>query len=246
MLRARPAHLASFTFDLTLVPPLVTVRTGTRVYLKIGPRTLSTTQGVKPKLAQSRKKAILEQVENQRRRNRIISLSAIVLIAVVIVAVVIALPRTGNAVPLPGYLDHCVVASPLLYHSHPSVSITINGSSVGIPSGVGVGGACNHPIHTHSADGVLHVETDEDRDYTMGDFFLIWGNHDNDAQRAMFNSTQIFGARAVNGRTLTMTVNGASNSEFQNYILPRTACESPSACQSQPSFQLYTIAINYV
>jgi len=188
-------------------------------------------------------------VEGQRRRNKIISFSAIVLIAIVVVAVVIALPKTGNAVPLPGYLDHCVVANPLIYHSHPALSITINGSSVNIPSGVGIGGACNHPIHTHSADGVLHVETDENRDYTLSDFFLIWGNHDNDAQRAIFNSTEIFGAHAISGHTLTMTItingNPTTSSLFQNYVLPRTACESASACQSQPSFQQTNIAIVY-
>ncbi len=184
-------------------------------------------------------------MEKQRQRNKIISISAIILIAVVVVAVVIALPRTGNAVPLPGYLDHCVVVSPLTYHSHPSLSITINGSSVSIPPGVGIGGACNHPIHTHTADGVLHVETDENRDYTLGDFFTIWGNFDNNAQRAIFNSTEIFGAHAVNGHTLMMTINGSTNPDFQNYILPRTACESASACQSQPSFVLTTISIVY-
>ena len=210
---------------------------------------MSRSQGVKPKLAQSRKKAILEQVEGQRRRNKIVSISAIALIAIVVVAVVIALPKTGNAVPLPGYLDHCVVASPLVYHSHPALSITINGSSVNIPSAVGIGGACNHPIHTHTADGVLHVETDENRDYTLGDFFLIWGNHDNDAQRAIFNSTEIFGAHVISGHSLTMTVtingNATPSSAFQNYVLPRTACESASACQSQPSFQQTSIAIVY-
>ena len=208
---------------------------------------MNKSQGVKPSLAQSRKKAILEQVEGQRRRNKIISISAIVLIVVVVVAVVIALPRSSS-VPLPGYLDHCVVTT-LLYHSHPTLSITINGSSVGIPANVGIGGACNHPIHTHTADGVLHVETDENRDYTLGDFFLIWANSENNAQRAIFNSTEIFGAHATSSHTLTMTVtiNGTptTSSEFQNYVLPRTACDSTSACQSQPSFQLTNIAIVY-
>ena len=184
-------------------------------------------------------------MEKQRQRNKIISISAIILIAVVIVAVVIALPKTGNAVPLPGYLDHCVVLSPLVYHSHPTLSITISGSTVAIPLGVGIGNSCNHPIHTHSADGVLHVETDENRDYTLGDFFLVWANHDNDPQRAIFNQTQIFGNHAGNGHSLTMTINGNPNNEFQNYVLPRTACESTSVCQSNPTLVLTNIALVY-
>ncbi len=140
-------------------------------------------------MSQSRKKAILEQVEKQRTRNRLITVAAIGLIVVVVVAVVIALPKNGNAVPLPGYLDRCVVSS-LVYHSHPGLSIVINGSSFTIPANVGFG-SCARPIHTHDTTGTLHVETDENRDYTLGDFFLIWGNGENNAQRAIFNQTQI-------------------------------------------------------
>ncbi len=114
-------------------------------------------------MSQSRKQAILEGVERQRRRNRVISISAIVIIAIVIVTIVITLPKSNNTVPLPGYLDHCVVGS-LLYHSHPGLQLTINGSTYPVPPDVGRSGACDRPIHTHPSttnpavfDGTLHV-----------------------------------------------------------------------------------------
>ena len=195
-------------------------------------------------MAQSRKKAIMDQVEKQRRRNRIISLAAIALIAVVAVTVVVysfSLFR-GTAVPLPAYLDRCVSGS-LFYHAHPQVAININGTYFIIPANMGFSG-CARVIHTHATDGVLHVETDQNRDYTLGDFFLIWGNYVNNAQTAIFNSTQIFGSHVVPGHSLTMTVNGTPDSSFQNYVIPRNAGSTADPCSTAPCSQV-NIVITY-
>lgn len=193
-------------------------------------------------MAQSRKKAILAQVEKQRRRNRIVSLAAIVLVAVVVAAVFIALPKTGIAVPLPGYLDRCPTGS-IRYHAHPNPSIVINGSSYTIPASLGIG-ACNKPIHTHDTTGTLHVETDANQDYKLSDVFLVWGNWENNPQRVIFNSTQIFGAQAVSGHTLTMTVNGNPDTAFQNYVIPRNAESGSNPCSTAPC-QSTAIVITY-
>ena len=198
-------------------------------------------------MAQSRKKAILAQVEKQRRRNKLISFSAIGVIAVIVVAVVIALPRGGNAVPLPGYLDQCITGS-LVYHAHIGLTITINGTGVTIPSGTGLNGACFRPMHTHDATGVIHVEPDTSQDFKLGDFFLIWGNWANNPQTAIFNSTQIFGSHTGGGHTLTMSLNGSANTSFQNYVIPRNAQTTQggtsSTCSSTPC-QEVDIVITY-
>ncbi len=186
----------------------------------------------------------MEQVEKQRRRNRIISLAAIALIAVVAVTVVVySLSERGNAVPLPGYLDRCVIGT-VLYHAHPNLAIVLNGSRFTIPTGVGITGNCNKPIHTHDATGALHVETNDDRNYKIVDFFLIWGNWENNAQRAIFNSTQLFGAHVVGGHTLTMTVNGNTDTSFQNYVIPRNAQSGTETCSASPC-QTVDIVITY-
>ena len=31
------------------------------------------------------------------------------------------------------------------------------------------------PVHTHDETGIIHVESDEVRDFTLGEFFDIWG-----------------------------------------------------------------------
>ena len=188
----------------------------------------------------------MEQVQRQRRRNRVISLAAIALIAVVAVTVVVySLSARGNAVPLPGYLDRCVVST-LLYHAHPGLAIVINGTTFPVPPDVGRTGACNRPIHTHPSntnpsvfDGTLHVETDENRDYTLGDFFLIWGNSENNPTLAILNSNQIFGNHVVAGHTMNVTINGgpSPNPDPSKIVIPRNAQENSGTA--------YNIAISY-
>jgi hypothetical protein len=48
---------------------------------------------------------------------------------------------------------------------------------VPIPSDVGqpVAGACLYWIHTHTPDGIIHVESPKFRTFTLGEFFDIWG-----------------------------------------------------------------------
>jgi len=37
------------------------------------------------------------------------------------------------------------------------------------------GGSCFYWLHTHAADGIIHIESPIERTYTLGDFFDIWG-----------------------------------------------------------------------
>ncbi len=77
-------------------------------------------------------------------------------------------------------------------------------------------------IHTHAADGELHIEPDVDpqRLYTLHDFFLIWGNWENNANRAIFNQTQIFGNHVDGSHSLTVTLNGNVDTRYGDLPLP--------------------------
>lgn len=66
----------------------------------------------------------------------------------------------------------------LVYHWHADLLIRSGGAPVHLREGIGVGG-CLQPIHTHSpsaSNGVvqLHIESDTNRLYSLGDFFTIW------------------------------------------------------------------------
>ncbi len=185
-------------------------------------------------MAQTRKKTILQQVHRQRRNRTIASLIvAVVLIAVIVTAAAFLAPKT-SLVPLPGYLDECV-SSATAYHAHVYLTINISGTPMVIPGGTGIEGGCNRPIHTHSTDGVLHVETAEQRDYSLGDFLTIWGNSANDRSLTILNSTQVF----TNHGTVTMTVNGTPPplpvpGDMKSYLFPRNAGTNgqPAPCSA--------------
>jgi hypothetical protein len=36
-------------------------------------------------------------------------------------------------------------------------------------------GTCFYWLHTHAADGIIHIESPVQRTYTLGNFFDIWG-----------------------------------------------------------------------
>lgn len=185
---------------------------------------------------QTRKQKILGDVKRKRRQRAAITFTIVaVLIAIVVVAVA-TYHVTPDLVPLPDYLSHCVTGSQV-YHSHPNLTITISGINFPFPATPGTfNGGCNQPIHTHDATGVLHIETDVNRDYTLGDWFLLWGHWEQNPTRAIFNSTQIFDHKAPVGGThsLTMTVNGSPNTMFDKYVFLHNAAPSSALCVFQP------------
>jgi hypothetical protein len=173
--------------------------------------------------AQGRKQKILGDVKKKRQQRAIISIAlAVVLIAIVVVAVIALTPKQ-SLVKLPDYLSHCVNGN-LFYHSHPNLTITINGANVPIANN-SYNPSCQQPLHTHDASGVVHVETDENRDYTLHDWFLLWGFFVNDPNFTIFNSTQIFTYKVDPAHThhLSMTVNGVNDTTFENHVIPRNA-----------------------
>jgi hypothetical protein len=77
-----------------------------------------------------------------------------------------------------------------LFHIHAHLTVFVNGASRGIPYGVGIPGAqltatpagpyvaagsCFYWLHTHAADGIIHIESPVQRTYTLGNFFDVWG-----------------------------------------------------------------------
>ncbi len=62
-------------------------------------------------------------------------------------------------------------------HIHQHLDIIINGKPVTVPSGIGINPIARFisPLHTHDVSGVMHVESDVKRDFTLGQFFDVWG-----------------------------------------------------------------------
>ena len=85
---------------------------------------------------------------------------------------------------------HCNAGEKLVYHVHTHLTVFVNGSPRQIPYGIGivpprqvdqtaqgpfvVSGTCFYWLHTHAADGIIHIESPSVRTYTLGDFFDVW------------------------------------------------------------------------
>jgi len=83
----------------------------------------------------------------------------------------------------------CGPTEQLVYHIHAHLAVFKNGQSYTLPAGIGIpgshavntnqgpiasGGTCIYWLHTHTTDGVIHIESPTKRIYTLGDFFDEW------------------------------------------------------------------------
>jgi hypothetical protein len=84
----------------------------------------------------------------------------------------------------------CQTREQTLFHIHAHLTIFVNGKPAQVPAGIGIpgaqptataqgpfigGGDCFYWLHTHAADGIIHIESPVQRIYTLGQFFDLWG-----------------------------------------------------------------------
>ena len=64
-----------------------------------------------------------------------------------------------------------------VFHIHQHVAIFDHGKPVPVPAHIGIPpfGSCIYWLHTHTDDGIVHVESPSFRTFTLGEFFDIWG-----------------------------------------------------------------------
>src|SRR5947209_17889173 len=63
------------------------------------------------------------------------------------------------------------------YHIHVHLSIYINGKNASMPKGIGIAsdGSCFYWMHTHTGDGIIHIEAPAKvHNVALDDFLTIW------------------------------------------------------------------------
>jgi len=61
------------------------------------------------------------------------------------------------------------------YHIHALLTIYKDGVRLAVPDSVGRGGGgCTYELHTHDKTGILHIETNVPKQFTLGQFFSVW------------------------------------------------------------------------
>jgi hypothetical protein len=83
----------------------------------------------------------------------------------------------------------CAPIEQLAYHIHAHLQVYVNGSPRALPGAIGLVGpvaqqtpagpfygaqGCYYWLHTHTNDGIIHIESPTRRIYTLGDFFDEW------------------------------------------------------------------------
>jgi hypothetical protein len=104
-----------------------------------------------------------------------------------------AAPLTGTATAATGQpVDgiSCNAGEQTVFHIHAHLTIFVNGQARQVPAAIGIPGAvaqntpqgpfadsgsCFYWLHTHAADGIVHIESPVQRTYTLGEFFDEWG-----------------------------------------------------------------------
>jgi hypothetical protein len=84
----------------------------------------------------------------------------------------------------------CQTNEQTVFHIHTHLTIFVNGQARQVPAGIGIpdaaaqqtsqgafvdSGKCFYWLHTHAADGIIHIESPVQRTYTLGEFFDEWG-----------------------------------------------------------------------
>jgi len=84
----------------------------------------------------------------------------------------------------------CESMERVTYHVHAHLAVLVDGQPHVIPAGIGIAaprqvqntangpfvaaGACFYWLHTHTPDGVIHIESPEPMPFTLGELFDIW------------------------------------------------------------------------
>ena len=103
-----------------------------------------------------------------------------------------AAPLTGTSTKATGQTVDgisCQTAEQTLFHIHAHLTMFVNGVARQLPAGIGVPqaqsvstpegpfvqtGQCFYWLHTHAADGIIHIESPVQRTFTLGNFFDEW------------------------------------------------------------------------
>jgi hypothetical protein len=156
--------------------------------------------------------------------------AAVILIVIVIGAASVYLPTlssTNTANPACANFPFAPInGQDLAEHYHVMLLIYVKEEKVSIPVNTGEGdsGPCAQPLHVHASEpntDVIHVESPQERSYTLRDFFRVWAATSGvgGPSPVVFNQNQIFNYSAGNGFELRMYVNGQQSTAYNSLVI---------------------------
>lgn len=99
------------------------------------------------------------------------------------------------------------------YHVHARMEVYVDGKKVTVPENIGLSTTPRvmSALHTHDAEGIIHIEADAPREVKLSEFFTIWG--------VKFSKDQIGAYRSTADKTVQVFANGKPVDDPENYIV---------------------------
>jgi hypothetical protein len=120
------------------------------------------------------------------------------------------LPERVKAMGLPGFDE-------TISHIHAWVHIYDDGKKVPVPGNIGIDAADQFlsPLHTHEVsqypEGIVHMEANEQYDFTLGQFMNVWG--------VKFTDNQLGSLKPKGDQKLQVYVNGQPVKDPVNVVM---------------------------
>lgn len=92
----------------------------------------------------------------------------------------------------------CHRTEQLNYHVHTHLDMFVDGRKQQVPDNVGRLDSCLYWLHTHTGDGIIHIEAPQTREFTLGQVIDVWKQTSDSA--GFFDS--------VTGKNVTAYVDG--------------------------------------
>lgn len=98
------------------------------------------------------------------------------------------------------------------YHAHVLLSVFRDGRPVAVPASIGFDDQGRHSsLHTHTPDGVIHMEADDPYPYELGQVFVAWG--------VAFDDERLGPDAATATKTVHVYVNGEPAPDRSRLVL---------------------------
>lgn len=99
--------------------------------------------------------------------------------AAIAVALIIAVYFSENQTSPVNIVDgiQCEPSEGTVFHIHAHLDMVVDSKFVTIPAGIGIKpNECLYWLHTHTSDGILHIESPTQQTFTLGQFIKVWDN----------------------------------------------------------------------
>jgi hypothetical protein len=126
------------------------------------------------------------------------------------------------------------------FHYHAHLNIFINGLSYLVPAGIGIKPSeCIYWLHTHDISGIIHVESPENKSFSLGQFFDVWGKK--------FNNSQIFDftVNESENKTLLVYINGTAVNNLHYRDIPIVNHEDITILYGTPPAKIPSYEFSY-